>query len=565
MNRREFLKNVGASGMVLVAPTTLSSKASAAELAPVGKYFVYAHLGGGWEPTTFCNPKGNQLRGNVGANLGIDAGSVRNAGSPVNRYPASAIRKAADIYTGSASISSEMAYAPYLGTFNRSGPNGELDDGAANEGLTTRHIQKILSGDYDAGSETLTAESDATFDWKVSKTAAEIQANAKRILESMASNGNSSMTVDLNDITSELTDRNLDNAVSGGNPSGNYFVYDAFVCLYADLMRVLNGVDNRTNSHSTGTQYADTGSMAMGYPDFSALYSAVKGADRPLAWMTDGSGNNESAGLVARSSAADADIFDILADPTRDRDADLNQHMTSSFRPFLDRANAARERLQAQQENLPLRRQYQDQLYLVRAQGSQFTDTANVINQPEPGTLAEEVLKAANSGTQRHMRVGAAGFSTGMASSMQVGFGGFDTHGDHDNNHYPRIRRVLVDLHFLFRALEAYGVLNQTTIVVGSDFGRTPWYNDGDGKDHWAVTSYLLFGNGVSGGTSVQATNGLVEARNVNTSNLQAVSSGGTLMTASHLHLALRKFAGIQNHEYSLEFPIDAEDMPMLG
>ena len=565
MKRRDFLKNVGASGMALVAPVGLSSKAAAAELVPVGQYFVFVHLAGGWEPTTFCNPMSNKMRSTVGNELGVDPGSVRNAGSPVNRYPASSVRRARDVYAGTASIAEDMSYAPYLGTFNQTDADGNRDDGAANQGLTTRHIQKILSGDFDEANNTLTAEADGLFNWLVSKSAEQIQANARRILESINANGNSTVTVNLNDISAQLVDRNLDNGIAAGSASGSFFAYDAFVCLYADQLRILNGVDNRTNSHSTGTQYADTGSMAMGYPDFSALYAAVHGPDRPLAWMTDGSGNDQSAGLVARSSAADANIFDILADPTRDKDPDPAQHMTSPFRSFLDQANSARESLQAQNETLPIRRQYQDQLYLVRAQGSQFNETANVINSPEPGTKAEEVLNAANNGTQRHMRVGAAGFSTGMASSMQVGFGGFDTHGNHDQNHYPRIRRALVDLHFLFRALDAYGVKEQTTVVVGSDFGRTPWYNDGDGKDHWAVTSYMLMGNGVAGGTAINATNALVEAKNVNPSDLQPVASGGVRMTASHLHREMRKLAGIHNHPFALEFPVEAEDIPMFG
>jgi len=54
MNRREFLKNVGASGMVAVAPIGLSSRAAAeTDLVPVGKYFVFAHLGGGWNQQPF--------------------------------------------------------------------------------------------------------------------------------------------------------------------------------------------------------------------------------------------------------------------------------------------------------------------------------------------------------------------------------------------------------------------------------------------------------------------------------------------------------------------------------
>jgi uncharacterized protein (DUF1501 family) len=555
MNRREFLKNVGASGMIAVAPIGLSTKASAAtDLVPVGKYFVFAHLGGGWEPTTFCNPQGNKLRSAVGQDLGMSNGQVRNAGSVVNKYPASAIRRAIDVYAGTSTISTEMKYAPYLGTFNQTGAGNENDDGNANDGLTVLHIQRILSGDI-AGN-VLTAASASGLVWKTTKSAAHIEANAKAIIA-----GNVT-TIQLNGIESEIVDRDL--ALNGTQMAANLFVYDAFVCLHADQLRILNGVDNRTNSHSTGTQYADTGSMAMGYPDFSALYAAVHGPDRPLAWMTDGSGNDSTASLVARSSASDANVFDILADPKRNTSgAPGGSAMTDPIQSYLNDAMERRKALQKKNDRLPLRRQFQDELYLVRNQGDQFTDVASEINNPPVGPKLD-VKNAANSGRKRHIRIGAAGFETGMASSMQIGFGGFDTHGDHDNNHFFRIRDVLVDLHFMLWALEAHGVKDQTTIIVGSDFGRTPWYNDGDGKDHWAVTSYMLMGNGVAGGTSVNATNGLVEALNVDGS-MQPVSAGGIRMTASHIHRELRKFAGIDNNPITLQFPVEAEDMNILG
>ena len=239
MNRRTFLKNASASGMVLMAPLSLSlsSTASAAtDLSPVGQYFVFAHLGGGWEPTTFCNPHGNKLRSTVGVELGKQASQVRNAGSPVNRFPASAIRRAQDIYAGTSSIDAELKYAPYLGTFNQAGAAGELDDDSANQGLTSVHIQQILSGELVA--DLLTAAPSAGFSWQGTKTVAQISVNARAIIEGTVT------TIELGAIaTDELVDRNL--ALNGTQMAANLFVYDAFVCLHADQLRVLN----RTNSH----------------------------------------------------------------------------------------------------------------------------------------------------------------------------------------------------------------------------------------------------------------------------------------------------------------------------
>lgn len=544
MNRREFMKTVSASGMVLVSPVTLTGRAQAADLTPVGQYFVFAHLGGGWEPTTFCNPKGNEIRGNINPN-------ARNAGSPVNRYPASSIRKAADVYAGTADISEDMTYAPYLGTFNQEGADGIRDDGSANQGLTMQHIRQILSGTISGN--TLIASSSTA--WLEDAAAIEnVRNNAKAILEEKVTR----VDIVTAGIRGDLVDRDL--AINGDNTmNSNLFMYDAFVCLHADNLRVLNGVDNRTNSHSTGTTYADTGTMAMGYPDFSALYAAVQGAERPMAWMTDGGGNSQSAGLVASSGASSANIFNIIADPT---DGDTN-----AIDSYLNAARDQRKALQKENENLPLRRQFQDQLYLVREQGVEFSAAAAELDNPPAGTPAAAVKADSNSGRRNHMRYAVAGFATGMASSMQVGFGGFDTHGDHDNRHYFRIRDVLRDLHFLFRALEAYNIQDQTTVIVGSDFGRTPWYNDGNGKDHWAVTSYMLMGNHVKGGTQINATNALVEARDVryDSGELTPVDGTSTRMTASHIHHALRKKAGIATHPFALQFPIEAEDIPIFG
>jgi uncharacterized protein (DUF1501 family) len=244
--------------------------------------------------------------------------------------------------------------------------------------------------------------------------------------------------------------------------------------------------------------------------------------------------------------------------------ADPKDGMVDFVDVELERAQAIRKEIQARKDNLPLRQQLQNQLYMVRESGSEFSSVASDILNPT-SDAQQAVQTLATNNTRRHMRVAAAGFYTGMASSMQVGFGGFDTHGNHDNSHFFRIRTVLQDLHFLFKALDAYGVLDQTTVIVGSDFGRTPWFNDGNGKDHWAVSSYLLFGNHVAGGTEVRATDDLVNAVNVDNSGNDLVVGGSTRMTAAHLHQQLRKKAGIEGTAEAMQFPIDAGELNMFG
>jgi len=552
MKRRDFLKTVSATGMAVCTPAIVTNKAYA-DLTPVGRYFVFLHLGGGWDPTSFCDPKGNITRGSIDPN-------TRNSGSRVNKFCKAAIRRVADIALNN-SVDSELTYAPYYRTFNESDQDSPSGD-ATNTGVTMEHVQRMMAGSIAPDPESanrilLNADESSDFSWAAvrSNNPALVEENAKAILEGRVDR------IEFGGLVDQMVDDTLE-LLDGSQMDADRFVYDAFCCLYGDKVRVLNGVDNRTNGHDTGTRFADTGSMDMSYPDFSALYAAVKGADRPLAYITDGGGNDETAGLVPRSSASDVNVFNTLADPE-------GSYLDDGMKDLVERAKQRRRQLLNVKESLPRRNRLQSQLYMVRDEGLAFSGVASRLANPtDPDEIA--LNDAANNGRQRQMRIGAAAMSTGMASSMQIGFGGFDTHNDHDDRHFFRIRDVLVDLHYLWRALAVYGIDGQTTVALGSDFGRTPWYNSGEGKDHWAVTSYVLMGQDVSGGTVVNATNPLVGARNVQVSGntltpVDGEQSGSIRMTPAHLHRGLRSIAGIQNETFSLDFPIEAEDIPVFG
>ena len=59
----------------------------------------------------------------------------------------------------------------------------------------------------------------------------------------------------------------------------------------------------------------------------------------------------------------------------------------------------------------------------------------------------------------------------------------------------------------LVNDLKDRGRLNDTTIVVMSEFGRTPRINQNTGRDHWATSwSVVIGGGGLRGGVAVGAT-----------------------------------------------------------
>ena len=85
---------------------------------------------------------------------------------------------------------------------------------------------------------------------------------------------------------------------------------------------------------------------------------------------------------------------------------------------------------------------------------------------------------------------------------IEVNRGGWDTH----SNNFESVANNCADLDkglsALLLDLEMRGLLQDTMIVLVSEFGRTPRINGGNGRDHWPYGfSAFLAGGGVKGGT----------------------------------------------------------------
>ncbi len=98
-------------------------------------------------------------------------------------------------------------------------------------------------------------------------------------------------------------------------------------------------------------------------------------------------------------------------------------------------------------------------------------------------------------------------------------------------------------------------------VLISSDFGRTPTYNDGDGKDHWPINSSMIMAKGKGWTNRVAGmTNSNHEALTINTQSLLA-DDNGIILNPKHIQLAMRRLAGIENHSLCQAFDLDAENV----
>src|SRR5207245_2213128 len=113
-------------------------------------------------------------------------------------------------------------------------------------------------------------------------------------------------------------------------------------------------------------------------------------------------------------------------------------------------------------------------------------------------------------------------FRSGLSTSVTVNpAGGFDTHSDNTQQN-GRWEDLFTFLNPFLAGLAAEAgvvsasMLDETTVVFCSEFGRSPELNGDRGKDHHPWTSMLFVGKGVRPGVAVGQTDGHQEGVKVN-------------------------------------------------
>ncbi len=319
---------------------------------------------------------------------------------------------------------------------------------------------------------------------------------------------------------------------------------------------VINGVDTQTNSHDAGTRHTWSGKLGEGYPALAALIAGLQARERPMAFVSNG-GYDVTGGLVAPTRTGNVGTINRIAFPnSTDGNPEGDTFHSVNAQDAVTKALARRQGFLEQSFDLPRARAAIGQLYTARTGQNEVKRLSEFL----PAELAEGQI-------QRQAQIALAAFKAGISKSANLSIGGFDTHGNHDDQHFPRLAALMQGVDFLWDEAERQGVADELVVMVGSDFGRTPGYNDGNGKDHWSITSVLLMGKGVKGNRVVGTTDERHRPIAVDPATLRPDPDGGIRIEPKHIHRALRKLAGLDDDETANAlFPlIGAEDLDLLG
>ena len=319
---------------------------------------------------------------------------------------------------------------------------------------------------------------------------------------------------------------------------------------YQDML-VINGVDMQTNSHTTGVLHSWSGRNSEGYPTITAMFAANNAPGQPLSYLNFG-GFASTANLIRFSRISGIDILTNLLEPefvscngcdhepplkreselTRIRE--FRRNKTLSMMDDATLMNRQKINLQAYSDALSSKG-------LLKEFKSFLPD-----NNELEGRIS--VSQMASSDLRDQVRFTATAFQSGLTSAVDLYIGGYDTHTTHDILHEPLLAHTTDAIQLFWQQAEERGIADRVTMVVGSDFSRTPHYNGTDGKDHWPIGSVIVMEKNASWTNRVVGlTDEGQNAYNINPSTLERDDQGGTIIYPKHVHKALRRHLGIEN------------------
>ena len=330
---------------------------------------------------------------------------------------------------------------------------------------------------------------------------------------------------------------NISYAPFGGNA--------AFFDTYYQDMLVINGVDAQTNSHSTGVLHNWSGRNSEGYPTITAMFAAHNAPDQPLSYINSG-GFAQTADLIRYSRLEDVDALRQLLIPER-ASADVYLRSTSDMDRIREYRSLRNARMLARTDLLARERSNLEAYEAALQSKSALSDFETYIPAKEKIYPRDEVNSEVTSSLRRQIQMTMATFEAGLGSAADLLLWGFDTHNDHDTLHEPLLQYMTESIDLIWTSAEAAGVADRLTLIVGSDFGRTPHYNSDNGKDHWPIGSFVVMQrNPTWGNCMVGETDEGHNALSINPMTLERDDTGGTIIYPAHVHKALRRLLGLE-------------------
>jgi hypothetical protein len=317
-----------------------------------------------------------------------------------------------------------------------------------------------------------------------------------------------------------------------------------FYSKYGKELLVFNGLDYSVNNHSPCSRYMATGELdSLAFPTFAALVSACRGIDQPLAFLTFGNYSG-TGNLVPMSRVPYAHSLLKLANAGGVNGSARNPYHDDFVSDRIEQALQQQFDARVKTSRLPRIERAQNMLYAAQANSKSLERVTPFV----PKTTPKERL-------HQQADIALATFKAGVCVSANLSIGQFDSHKNNDPDQMKLIPEFLAGVDYALKRAEEMQIRDKLVVVMQSEMGRNPTYNNGDGKDHWSIGSIMFIGPGIKGNRVVGSTDEKQFLVPVDPKTLKLDKEKGIRVRPETIHTALRELAGIEDHEFCKKFP----------
>jgi hypothetical protein len=326
-----------------------------------------------------------------------------------------------------------------------------------------------------------------------------------------------------------------------------------FFAKYGSELRIFNGLDLSVNNHTPCARYMATGKLdSLAYPTFPALVAACYGSTAPLAFLTFGN-YSATGNLVPMSRVPYLQSLNLLA--RADNVSGVAQHPYHD--PFVSSRieQALEQQFQARvsESRLPRVERSRSTLYAAQVNSKALERVVPFI----PKSSSKERLA-------QQTDISLAAFKAGVCVSANLSIGQFDSHNNNDPDQMKLIPEFLAGIDDLMKKAETLKIRDKIVVIMQSEMGRTPNYNNGNGKDHWSINSIMFMGKNIHGNRLIGATDEKQQLVPIDPKTLAIHKTQGIRVRPEHIHQSLRQYAGIENHAFSRQFPLGVSNKESL-
>jgi hypothetical protein len=315
---------------------------------------------------------------------------------------------------------------------------------------------------------------------------------------------------------------------------------DAFFANYGDKSCIINGLYCGSMNHDDALAYSSGTTLpdSTRYTDWVSFYASQVGLDTAfphvvldapyLSGIYGKYTTRLSSDLIDEFSVAGACPVSQSASTGDVAEKALDSYLSTSYQGFME--NRLNESIDSEK---------------IQTFAAGYQRESALCN-----LVAAQTYASTDSTFQKRCKLAVSLLSGGHSYALTIQAGRarqWDTHSNNFTTQSENFEMLFAGINTLLEQAQAQGILDKLTVIVKSEFGRSPTLNSllKNGKDHWPYTSTLCWGVGINGGKSIGQTDDWMRGLPINPIFGTADDAAAIPLETKHIFAALYNLFGV--------------------